>query len=127
MAIVLQRSSPVEVCWIRLDNLFLFYINLTFQRQIDLVTICQSYIDAIHALVKTDHFLPKDDDDQEDGYMDGNALTSIIDNVEMFLSDPQSKQQMLNYFAETNYFASISTVPNSVKVSPFYASHTPKK
>lgn len=66
--------------------------------------------------MKTDHFLPKDSDDQEDCYMDCTALTSIIDNVEMFLSDPQSKQHMFNYFAETNYFASISTVPNSVKV-----------
>lgn len=48
--------------------------------------------------------------------MDSTALTSIIDNVEMFLSDPQSKRQMLAYFAETNYFASLATVPNSVKV-----------
>lgn len=71
----------------------------------------------MHTLVKTDHFLPKEDgDDQEDSSMDSSALTSIIDNVEMFLSDPPSKQQMFNYFAETNYFASISTVPNSVKV-----------
>lgn len=117
MAIVLQRSSPEEVGYIQLclmkDKKC---IQKHFQRQIDLVTICQSYIDAIHALVKTDHFLPKESDDQDEYYTDNNALTSIIDNVEMFLSDPQSKQQMFNYFAETNYFASISAVPNSIKV-----------
>lgn len=58
-------------------------------------------------------------DDHVESYMDNTALTSIIDNVEMFLIEPQSKQQMCNYFAETNYFANISTVPNSVKVPNF--------
>lgn len=101
MAIVLHRSSPVE-------------------RQIELLTICQLYLGSIDSLLSTKQFLSRPFDDNfdlanEDVYIDLNALTAAIDNVECILSESQSRAPICYAMVEANFIPILANVPKMVK------------
>lgn len=102
MAIVLHRSSPVE-------------------RQIELLTICQLYLDVIFALLKTEQFLTRPLDEKfdifhnEENHIDLNALTAVIDNIECMLSESQSRTQICNAICEANFISALAIIPKQVK------------
>lgn len=102
MAIVLHRSSPVE-------------------RQIELLTICQMYLGVIDTLLNTKQFLARSFDDKfdlaggEDVYIDLNALSAAIDNVECILSENQSQAPICYAMVEANFIPMLANVPKKVK------------
>lgn len=105
MAIVLQRSSPAE-------------------RQIELLTILQLYLDVIYSLLKTKHFLTKTSFDEcappaadakEDTAVDAYALTAAIDNIEILLSDHISRTQICYAIVEANFVGTFANIPRQVK------------
>lgn len=103
MAIVLQRSSPAE-------------------RQIELLTICQLYLDVIYSLLKTKQFLTKPFEEKNDvtaetnnDNMDMYALTSAIDNIEILLSDKVSRTQVCYAIVEANFVGTFANIPRQVK------------
>lgn len=102
MAIVLHRSSPVE-------------------RQIELLTICQLYLGVIESLLNTKQFLARPFDEKfdlsgnEDVYIDLNALTVAIDNVESILSENQSRAPICYAMVEANFIPVLANIPKKVK------------
>lgn len=103
MAIVLQRSSPAE-------------------RQIELLTICQLYLDVIYSLLKTKQFLSKPFDekfnlaaDENGDTIDLNALTAAVDNIEILLSDKVSRTQICYAIVEANFVGTFANIPRQVK------------
>lgn len=78
----------------------------------------------IQTLLKSEHFLPKSTKDkfeissnEIDSYVDVNAMVLTISNIEMFLSEPQSKQSLCEYFIEVNYIGTLCLVPSKLKVN----------
>lgn len=106
MAIVLHRSSPAE-------------------RQIDLLTMCQLYLDVINTLLKTKQFLTKPFDEKfeiasnENGCVDLNSLSAVIDNIECMLSEKQSRIQISYAIVEANFIEVLANIPKKVKVWEF--------
>lgn len=108
MAIVLQRSSPAE-------------------RQIELLTILQLYLDVIYSLLKTKHFLPNGFEEKTspggnsggggggDNVVDANALAAAIDNIEILLSDKISRTQVCYAIVEANFVGTFANIPRQVK------------
>lgn len=102
MMIVLHRSSPAE-------------------RQIDLLTICQLYLDVINSLLKTKLFLARPFDEKFDlagsneTYVDLNALTAVIDNIECMLSESQSRAPICFAMIEANFVPILINIPKQVK------------
>lgn len=102
MAIVLHRSSPVE-------------------RQIELLTICQMYLGVIDTLLGTKQFLARPFDEKfdlagnEDVYIDLNALSAAIDNVECILSESQSRASICYAMVEANFIPMLANVAKRVK------------
>lgn len=103
MAIVLQRSSPAE-------------------RQIELLTICQLYLDVIYSLLKTKQFLSKPFEekfnlaaDENGDTIDLNALTAAVDNIEILLSDKVSRTQICYAIVEANFVGTFANIPRQVK------------
>lgn len=108
MAIVLHRSSPAE-------------------RQIDLLTMCQLYLDVINTLLKTKQFLTKPFDEKfdigsnEDSCIDLNSLSAVIDNIECMLSEKQSRTQISYAIVETNFIDVLTNIPKQIKAWEFDA------
>lgn len=102
MAIVLHRSSPVE-------------------RQIELLTICQMYLGVVESLLGTKQFSARpfdekfDLDGNDEMYIDLNALTAAIDNVECMLSETQSRAPICYAMVEANFIPMLANVPKKVK------------
>lgn len=104
MAIVLQRSSPAE-------------------RQIELLTILQLYLDVIYSLLKTKRFLAKTSFDEnatpaadaQDDSVDVNALTAAVDNIQILLSDQISRTQICYAIVEANFVGTFANIPRQVK------------
>lgn len=103
MAIVLQRSSPAE-------------------RQIELLTICQLYLDVIYSLLKTKQFLSKPFEekfnlaaDENGDTIDLSALTAAVDNIEILLSDKVSRTQICYAIVEANFVGTFANIPRQVK------------
>lgn len=87
------------------------------------------YMDTIQTLLKSEHFLPKPMADkfeissnEANSYVDINAITATIQNIEMFISEPPSRDLLCDCFMEVNYFGLISIVPAQLKVNvnPIY-------
>lgn len=106
MAIVLHRSSPAE-------------------RQIDLITMCQLYLDVINTLLKTKQFLTKPFDEKfdiasnENGCIDLNSLSAVIDNIECMLSEKQSRTQISYAIVEANFIEILANIPRQIKAWEF--------
>lgn len=102
MAIVLHRSSPVE-------------------RQIDLLTVCQLYLDVVQSLLKSKEFLTRPFDEKfdlsgsDERYVDLNALSAAIDNIECILSEGQSRTPICYAMIEANFIPVLIGVPKLVK------------
>lgn len=102
MVIVLHRSNPVE-------------------RQIDLLTVFQLYLDVMLSLLKTRQFERRpfeekfDVDTNNDDYIDLNALTAVIDNIESILSEKQSRLPICLVIIEANYIPSLTIIPKRVQ------------
>ncbi|XP_055643375.1 neurobeachin-like protein 1 isoform X2 [Toxorhynchites rutilus septentrionalis] len=104
MTITLQKSSPE-------------------QRQIDLLTMFQLYMGAVHTLLDTKHFLkekPPEDSfelthNEDDNYIDINALNAIIGTIEHFLPDHVNKQILCNAIFEAKFLPILVQIPESVK------------
>lgn len=102
MVIVLHRSSPVE-------------------RQIDLLTVFQLYLDVILTLLKTRQFERRPFEENfdlmtnDDSYVDLNALTAVVDNIACTLSDNQSRLQICTTLIEANYLATLASIPKRVQ------------
>lgn len=102
MVIVLHRSNPVE-------------------RQIDLPTVFQSYLDVIQTLLKTRQFERRPFDEKfnmgtaaDTDYMDVNALTAVVDNMASILSESQSRLPISHVIVETHYIATLASIPKRV-------------
>lgn len=101
MVIVLHRSSPVE-------------------RQIEMLTVFQLYLEVIFTLLKTHQFdrrpfqekfnLDADTDD----YIDLGALSAVIDNIALFLSENQSRLSISAIIIEANYIATLAGIPKRI-------------
>lgn len=101
MAIVLQRSSPGE-------------------RQIELLTILQLYLDVIYSLLKTKKFLQKPFEEKsetptKDDVVDVHALTAAIDNIQILLSDKLSRTQVCYAIVEANFVGTFANIPRQIK------------
>lgn len=103
MVIVLHRSNPVE-------------------RQIDLLMVFQLYLDMILTLLKTRQFERRPFDEKfdvtasnDDDYIDLNALTNVIDNIENILSETQSRLPISTIIIEANYIATLAGIPKRVQ------------
>lgn len=102
MTIVLHRSSPVE-------------------RQIDLLTVCQLYLDVIQSLTNTKEFLTRPFDDKfdlstnDERYIDLNALTSAIDNIKCILSEDQSRAPICYAMIEANFLSILVNIPKQIR------------
>lgn len=103
MVIVLHRSSPVE-------------------RQIDLLMVFQLYLDMILTLLKTRQFERRPFDEKfdvtannDDDYIDLNALTNVIDNIENILCETQSRLPISMVIIEANYIATLAGIPKRVQ------------
>ncbi|XP_021704634.1 neurobeachin-like protein 1 isoform X1 [Aedes aegypti] len=103
MAIILQKSSPE-------------------QRQIDLLTIFQLYLGAVHTLLETDHFMQKSSPAEsfevspnDDNYIDVNALNAIIGIIEHFLPAHVNKHVLCNAMFEAKFIPSLVQIPERVK------------
>lgn len=104
MAIILQKSSPE-------------------QRQIDLLTIFQLYLGAIHTLLETEHFLQKTSPAESfevspngDNYLDVGALNAIIGIIENFLPGHVNKHVLCNAMFEAKFIPSLVQIPERVKL-----------
>lgn len=103
MVIVLHRSNPVE-------------------RQIDLLMVFQLYLDVMITLLKTRQFERRPFEEKfdvaaadNDDYIDLNALTAVIDNIESILSESQSRLPISAVMVEANYIATLADVPKRVQ------------
>lgn len=103
MVYVLFRSSPVE-------------------RQIDLVTVFQMYLDVIFNLLKTHQFdrRPFDEKfnvqaDDDDDYIDLNALTATIDNIAAFSLEEQSRLQICSGVVDANFIPTLAGIPKRIQ------------
>lgn len=103
MVMVLHRSSPVE-------------------RQIELLTVFQLYLDVILTLLNTKQFVRRPFEEkfdlataEEDNYIDLGALSAVIDNVECILSEQQSRVPICNVIIEANYLGTLAGVPKRVQ------------
>lgn len=103
MVIVLHRSNPVE-------------------RQIDLLMVFQLYLDVMLTLLKTRQFERRPFEekfdvaaDDTDDYIDLNALTAAIDNIENILSETQSRLPISTVIVEANYIATLAGIPKRVQ------------
>lgn len=102
MVIVLHRSNPVE-------------------RQIDVLTVFQSYLDVIQTLLKTRQFERRPFDEKfnvspatDTDYVDVNALTAVIDNMHSILSESQSRLPISHVIVEAHYIATLASIPKHV-------------
>lgn len=100
MVIVLHRSNAVE-------------------RQIDLLTVFQMYLDVIITLLKTRLFERRPFEENFDlesaqNSVDLNALNGAIENIACTLSDSQSRLQICTTIIEANYLATLVNIPKHV-------------
>lgn len=102
MVIVLHRSNPVE-------------------RQIDVLTVFQSYLDVIQTLLKTRQFDRRPFDEKfnvgtsaDTDYVDVNALTAVVDNMDSILSESQSRLPICHVIVEAHYIATLTSIPKRV-------------
>lgn len=101
MVIVLHRSNAVE-------------------RQIDMLTVFQMYLDMILTLLKTRQFEHRPfeehfDLESADYSVDLNALNGAIENITCTLSDSQSRLQICTIIIEANYLATLVNIPKRVQ------------
>lgn len=105
MNIVLQRSSPE-------------------QRQIEMLTILQLYLDSIKELLKTERFMSRsfensfeisEDDDDSLTCIDVNALNSTILNISHLLCEEASQNQICNTILEANFIPILVEIPYKIK------------
>lgn len=102
MVIVLNRSSPVE-------------------RQIDLLTVFQLYLDVILTLLNTRQFERRPFEENFDlaanneTYVDLNAMNAVIENIACTLSDGQSRLQICSTIIEANYLPTLASIPKRIK------------
>lgn len=102
MVIVLHRSNPVE-------------------RQIDVLTVFQLYLDMMLTLLKTRHFERRPFEEKfdvaanDEDYIDVNALTAVVDNMENILSETQSRLPISTVIVEANYIAILVGIPKRVQ------------
>lgn len=102
MVIVLHRSNPVE-------------------RQIDLLTVFQLYLDVMLTLLKTRQFERRPFDEKfevganDEDYIDLNALTAVVDNIDSILSEKQSRLPICSFIIEANYIATLAGIPKRVQ------------
>lgn len=104
MVIVLHRSNPVE-------------------RQIDLVMVFQLYLDVMLTLLKTRQFERRPFEekfdaigDHDSDYIDLNALTAAVDNMESILSETQSRLPISQVIiVEANYIPTLASIPKRVQ------------
>lgn len=102
MVIVLHRSNPVE-------------------RQIDLLMVFQLYLDVMLTLLKTKQFDRRPFDEKfevganADDYIDLNALTAVVDNIESILSENQSRLLISTVIIEANYIPTLAGIPKRVQ------------
>ncbi|XP_031626139.1 neurobeachin-like protein 1 isoform X2 [Contarinia nasturtii] len=102
MVIVLHRSNPVE-------------------RQIDLLMVFQMYLDVMLILLKTRQFERRPFEEkfdvvaENDDYIDLNALTAVVDNIECILSESQSRLPISAVIVEANYIATLAGIPKRVQ------------
>lgn len=103
MLIVLHRSSPVE-------------------RQIELITVFELYLDVILTLLNTRQFQIRPFEKkfdlssaQDDDCVDLNALSAVIDNIEFILSEQQSRASICNIIIEANYLPTLASIPKRVQ------------
>lgn len=99
MVIILHRSDPVE-------------------RQIDVLTVFQSYLDVIQTLLKTRQFERRPFDVStsaaDSHYIDVNALASVIDNMESILSECKSRLSISHVIVEAHYIATLTSIPKRI-------------
>lgn len=103
MVIVLHRSNPVE-------------------RQIDLLMVFQLYLDVMLTLLKTRQFerRPFEENfeaigENNEDYIDLNALTAVVDNMESILSEIKSRLPISQVIVEANYIATLAGIPKRVQ------------
>lgn len=103
MVIVLHRSNPVE-------------------RQIDLLMVFQLYLDVILTLLKTRQFERRPFEEKfeavnesDSDYIDLNALTAVVDNMEIILSETQSRLPISQVIVEANFIATLVDIPKRVQ------------
>lgn len=102
MVIVLHRSNPVE-------------------RQIDLLTVFQLYLDVMLSLLKSRQFERRPFEEKfevgtnNEDYIDLNALTAVVDNIESILSEKQSRLPICLIIIEANYIATLASIPKRVQ------------
>lgn len=103
MVIVLHRSNPVE-------------------RQIDLLMVFQLYLDVMLTLLKTRQFerRPFEENfeaigEKNEDYIDLNALTAVVDNMESILSEIKSRLPISQVIVEANYIATLAGIPKRVQ------------
>lgn len=103
MVIVLHRSNPVE-------------------RQIDLLMVFQLYLDVILTLLKTRQFERRPFEEKFEAvnesdadYIDLNALTAVVDNMESILSETQSRLPISQVIVEANFIATLVDIPKRVQ------------
>lgn len=100
MVIILHRSNPVE-------------------RQIDVLTVFQSYLDVIQTLLKTRQFERRPFDVStttaaDSDNVDLNALTAVVDNMESILSESQSRLPISHVIVEAHYIATLTSIPKRI-------------
>lgn len=129
MAIVLQRTSPVEVKTNKIRRIFAYHLKRAniLQRQIELVTICQLYIEAVESLLRTNHFITKsmsekfeishdDADDDAEDYIDPSALVTSVGIVRLLLSRPQCSRSICAALIEVHFIQTLCAIPKKIKV-----------
>lgn len=99
MVIILHRSNPVE-------------------RQIDVLTVFQSYLDVILTLLKTRQFERRPFDvsatSAHSDYVDVNALTGVVDNMDHILSESQSRLPISHVIVEAHFIATLTSIPKRI-------------
>lgn len=104
MIIILHRSNPVE-------------------RQIDLLMAFQFYLDMILTLLKTRQFERRpfeekfdvDANHDENNYIDVNALTATVDNIECILSETQSRHPISQVIVDAHFIPTLTSIPKRVQ------------
>lgn len=102
MVIVLHRSNPVE-------------------RQIDLLMTFQFYLDVIQTLLKTKQFERRPFDEKfdvsvdDESYIDVNALTAAIDNIDCILCETQGRLPISTVIVEANFITTLAGIPKHVQ------------
>lgn len=102
MVIVLYRATAVE-------------------RQIDLLTVFQLYLDVILTLLKTRQFERRPFEEKfdlttnTDTCIDLNAMTAVVENIAYTLSDNQSRLQICNVLIDANYLATLAAIPKRIQ------------